>query len=452
MPEILSDLVPGMDERRKIGFTTATALVLANMVGTGVFTSLGFQAAVISSHFALIMLWFIGGITALCGALTYGELASAMPRSGGEYIYLSRIYHPLLGFLSGWVSLTVGFAAPTALAAMALGTYAADVFPQLQPEYIALAVVAGVTAVHTVNLEVGSYFQVIFTSLKVILILLFIMSALFLGQPVHFSLSPGATGWPSVLSPAFAVSLVFVSYAYSGWNAAVYIAGEIRNPRRNLPKALFAGTLLVMVLYLLLNFVFLYTLPLNELTYLGPDKLRHGHVDVAFHSAVKIFGPAGGRIMAGTIALLLISSVSAMIFAGPRVAMSIGEDLPAFAALGRKNKKGLPVNAILFQAALTFVLIITASFEDVITYAGFTLALLTVLTVSGMFVLRFRFGKPAGYRTPLYPLPPLIFLAVSIWTLVFLMRDKPLQSGYGLLTMVIGIPVWYFTRKKTMAR
>ncbi|MES2387382.1 MAG: amino acid permease [Bacteroidota bacterium] len=441
MPELREDIALGLPDGKKVGLSTATAIVIANMIGTGVFTSLGFQANDISSYFALLMLWVVGGIIALCGALTYGELASAMPRSGGEYIYLGKIYHPLAGFLSGWVSVTVGFAAPTALAAMALSKYAGSVLPDLNPTVVAITVVLAVTAMHVISLQVGSYFQLLFTAMKVMLIVIFACSAFFLAQPVHFHLGAGKGGWDAVMSPAFATSLVYVSYAYSGWNAAVYLAGEIRNPRVNLPKALLSGTAVVMGLYLLLNFVFLYTTPLTELK---------GHLEVGYLSAVKIYGAQGGKIMGLIIALLLVSTVSAMTFAGPRVMMSMGEDIPAFSFLGRRNKRGLPVNAILFQTVLTLVLILTSTFEDVMTYAGFTLALFTMLTVTGLFVLRIKFGKPKGYLTPFYPFPPIIFLALTLWTLVFIMRDKPMQSAMGLLTLAAGVPVYFLTRKKTL--
>lgn len=441
MPETLDDPYFHLPEGKKIGLETATAIVVANMIGTGVFTSLGFQAEVIDSGFALLMLWVAGGITALCGALTYGELSAAMPRSGGEYVYLGRIFHPLLGFLSGWVSVTVGFAAPTALAAMALGKYTTSVIPTISPTLVALVVVLAVTMAHTINLTFGSFFQVVFTSLKVLLIVIFAGSALFINAPVSLSFNPGHKGWSEVFSPAFAVSLVYVSYAYSGWNAAIYLAGEVKNPVKILPRALALGTILVMALYLMLNFIFLYTTPLEILK---------GKVEVGYIAATQIYGPVGGKIMGLTIALLLISTLSAMIFAGPRVTMSMGEDMPALKILGKKNSKGLPVNAILFQLLITVTLIVTSSFEQVITYSGFTLALLTVFTVLGLFVLRLRERKGAyhAYRTPLFPIPPLIFLAITIWTLVYLVQNRPTESMYGLLTLLAGVPVYFWARKK----
>ncbi|WP_400193404.1 APC family permease [Hymenobacter sp. B81] len=417
----------------RIGLYTGIAIVVANMVGTGVFTSLGFQVLSIESGFALLMLWLVGGLIALCGALCYGELAAALPRSGGEYHYLSRIYHPAVGFLSGWVSATVGFAAPTALAAMALGRYAVSVWPGLHAGGLSLAVVVLITAVHVRSARAGSRFQVAATALKVGLLLLFIGAGL-LAEPQPLRFVPTAVDWQQLLSPAFAVSLIYVSYAYSGWNAAVYLAGEVEQPQRSLPRMLLVGTAVVVALYVLLNYVFLRTTPLGTLA---------GQLEVGYLSANQIFGVGIGQLMGAVIALLLVSTVSSMIFAGPRITQTMGEDLPALRWLGRRNRRGLPVRATLLQSGLTVLFIITATFEQVLVYAGFVLNLFTFLTVLGLFVLRWRQPElPRPYRTWGYPLTPLVFLALSGWTLLFLLRDKFLESVLGLATVLLGLLVY----------
>ncbi len=225
--------------QHRISLWTATALVVANMVGTGVFTSLGFQVATIPTAFPVLLLWTIGGIVALCGALCYGELAAALPRSGGEYHFLSRIFHPALGFMSGWLSVTMGFAAPTALAAMAFGTYLHGVFPGVPALPISLALVWVASAVHLTSVRGGSRFQNGFTGLKLGLVLALIVAGFLVSaapQAVAFRPVPG--DFERVFSAPFAVSLVFVMYAYSGWNAATYIVHEIHDPRRNVPRAL----------------------------------------------------------------------------------------------------------------------------------------------------------------------------------------------------------------------
>ncbi|GAA4382725.1 APC family permease [Hymenobacter koreensis] len=417
----------------RIGLYTGIAIVVANMVGTGVFTSLGFQVLSIRSGFALLMLWLIGGVIALCGALCYGELAAALPRSGGEYHYLSRIYHPAVGFLSGWVSATVGFAAPTALAAIALGRYVSTVWPEVHAGLLSLAAVVLITAVHLISQRAGSRFQVVVTALKVGLLLLFIGAGL-VSEPQPLGFVPAASDWHQLLTPAFAVSLIYVSYAYSGWNAAVYIAGEVEQPQRNLPRTLLIGTALVALLYVLLNYVFLRTTPLDTLA---------GQLEIGFLSANQLFGVGIGQMMGLVIALLLVSTVSSMIFAGPRIIQTMGEDLPALRWLARRSRSGLPVRATLFQSLLTVLFIVTATFEQVLVYAGFVLNLFTFLTVLGLFVLRWRQPNlPRPYRTWGYPLTPLLFLALNGWTLVFLLRDKFQESMLGLLTVAIGLLVY----------
>ncbi|TPG62433.1 amino acid permease [Hymenobacter nivis] len=420
------------------------------MVGTGVFTSLGFQVLDIQSGFALLMLWAVGGLIALCGAVSYGELAAAMPRSGGEYHYLGQIYHPALGFLSGWVSATVGFAAPTALAALALGEYAKSVWPGLGQAVVAgttitgasllgVGVVLALTVVHGTSTRAGSRLQIVITALKVAILVAFIGAGLVAGEGQPLSYAPDAAGWRAVLSPAFAVSLVYVSYAYSGWNAAAYLTGEIENPGRNLSRILLAGTAVVLLLYVGLNYVFLRSTPLAGLK---------GQVEVGFVAATSLFGAPAGRLAGGIIAALLVSTISSMIFAGPRIVQAMGEDLPALRFFAAKSRAGVPVRALLLQTGITLAFILRPSFKEILVYAGFVLNLFTFLTVLGLFVLRWR--KPhllRPYRAWGYPFTPLAFLALSGWTLAFILRDKPTESRYGLLTLAGGLVVYLVTTR-----
>ena len=427
-------------QKNKISLYTATSIVVANMIGTGVFTSLGYQVIDIKSILPLLMLWIVGGVTALCGALSYGELAASIPRSGGEYHFLREIYHPSIGFVAGWVSATVGFAAPTALAAMALGKYANSVLPQVNPTYLAAFIVVAVSILHGTNKNFGSKFQNLFTTVKVILIALFIMAGFFIEVPQNISLLPVEGDFATLFSPAFAVSLIFVSYAYTGWNAAAYITGEMENPQVNVPKALVQGTLLVMVLYVLLNFIFLYTASMSSL---------EGQVEIGYISAIQIFGETGGKIMGLTISLLLISTVSAMVFAGPRVMQVMGEDIKIFRFLS-KTKNDIPQNAVIFQGVLTLVFIFSSSFDQALTFAGFTLSLVTFLTVAGVFVYRVK--KPELHRpfkTPGYPFTPFIFLCLVGWTLVFILRDRPVESAAGLATVSLGLLIYFLINKKS---
>lgn len=429
---------PTLTKPYKITFLAGTAIVVANMVGTGVFTSLGFQLLDIQSGFAVLMLWAVGGLIALCGALSYGELAAALPRSGGEYHYLSRIYHPAIGFLSGWISATVGFAAPTALAAMALGKYTQSIWPALKPQVLSVAVVLLFTLVHATSRRAGSRLQIVITALKVLVLVGFIGAGLIVAIPQPLSFAPTQAAWHELLSPAFAVSLVYVSYAYSGWNAAVYLAGEVKEPQHNLPRILLTGTIVVLIVYVALNFIFLYSTPVSALK---------GQVEVGFVAATQLFGLAVGRLMGGVIAVLLLSTISSMIFAGPRIVQVMGEDLPALQGLAQLSKAGIPVRAMLFQTALTLLFILSSTFEQVLLYAGFVLSLFTFLTVLGLFVLRWRQPNlPRPYRALGYPITPLLFLLLNGWTMVFLIRDKPTESLYGLATLAVGFVVYLLSR------
>ncbi|WP_235595964.1 APC family permease [Mastigocoleus testarum] len=418
---------------------TATCIVVANMIGTGVFTSLGFQVRDIQSGFTLLFLWVMGGVFAVCGALVYGELGAAMPRSGGEYCYLSHIYHPVVGFLSGWVSVTVGFTAPIAASAMALGAYFSSVIPLLPPLAIALFVVFGVSLIHAKNMVLGSYFQQIFTVVKVILIIILIACGLIFAEPQHLKFLPSTTDLSLIFSSPFAISLVYVTYSYSGWNAAIYLASEVEEPEKNIPRSLIIGTLIVTALYLLLNFIFLHSTPIEKLA---------GELEVGYIAANHIFGSQGAKIMGLLISFGLISSISSMVLAGPRVTQVIGEDIPIFNILAKKNTNGIPLYALLLQLFIVTILLITSSFEAIITYLGFTLTLSSFMTVLGVFIHRLRDPQlPRPYQTWGYPITPIVFLLISLWTLIFLLLSKPMESFAGIGTLAIGLIIYYLGAK-----
>jgi basic amino acid/polyamine antiporter, APA family len=425
----------------RVSTVTATAIAVADMIGIGVFTSLGFQVRGIPSAFSLLMLWVVGGITALCGALSYAELAAALPRSGGEYNFLSRIYHPAVGFLAGWVSATVGFAAPIALAAMAFGTYFEGVFPGSPPLLLGLALAWIVSLVHLSGIRHSSAFQNVSTAIKVVLIVAFIVAGFAVGTPQPISFAPSAQDLGYIVSAPFAISLVFVMYSYSGWNAATYIINEVRDPERSLPRSLLAATLIVLVLYVGLNAVFLYTTPMDKMA---------GQINVAQIVGNEIFGQAGGRIVAALICIGLISAVSAMIWIGPRVTMVIGEDIPALRFFSRTTRNGVPATAILFQLAVITLLLFTQSFEAVIDYIQFSLTFCTFLAVLGVIVLRFtqpELKRP--YRVWGYPLTPIVFLAVTGFMMFYLITQRPLQSLAGAATMLAGLVVFAVSRQRT---
>lgn len=415
----------------KFSRTTAISVVVANMVGTGVFTSLGFQLLGIQSAFVLMMLWFVGGLTALCGALTYAELGANLPRSGGEYNFLSRLYHPGAGFISGWVSATVGFAAPVALAAMTFGAYLTAVFPQLSPTWAAVSLVIFLTAVHCLSRQTSSTVQQIFTALKVLLIVFFCVVIFFWGgSPQEVSFLPAQGDGDLIFSGAFAVALIYVNYAYTGWNAATYVTSELDNPQRNLPIVLFIGTGLVMLLYLLLNFTFLSAAPIAIL---------EGKLEVGVIVTEHALGANAGKAMGAVLALLLISTVSAMTMAGPRVLQVIGEDFKLFSMLSRCNSHGVPMSAIIFQGLLALLFILSSTFESVLVFSSFVLGVNTLFAVLGVFVLRWKNHSVAGaYRTFAYPFAPLIYLSVTLWTLVYVLLSRPMEGWIGVAMIVVG--------------
>jgi APA family basic amino acid/polyamine antiporter len=423
-----------------VSVVVAAAIVVADMVGVGVFTSLGFQVKDIPSGFSILLLWTVGGLVALCGVFSYSELGAMFPRSSGEYNFLSRAYHPAFGFLAGWVSATVGFAAPVALAAMAFGSYGKSAFPGAPPLVLAIGVVWLVSLVQLCGIRHSSAFQLIATILKVVLIVAFLITGFVIGTPQPVSFLPQAGDFAHVTSGPFAIGLVFVMYSFSGWNAATYIIGEMRMPQRNLPRALLAGTLIVLVLYVALNAVFLRTAPIGELA---------GQLDVASISGSHIFGELGGRIVGAMICIGLISSISAMMWIGPRVMMTMGEDIPALRLFARRSSSGAPSYAILFQLVVANLLLFTRSFEAVLDFIQFALLFCSFFTVLGVIKLRVtRPELPRPYRVWGYPVTPVVFLLVTIFMMYYLVTERPLQSVLSILIMISGLLIYAVFRKR----
>jgi len=428
-----------MKSDRRVGFWVCATLVFSSMVGTGVFTSLGFQIGPLPSPFVILLLWALGGAVALCGALSYSELAAALPRSGGEYHFLSRIFHPALGLMAGIISVFVGFAAPISLGAMAFGKYLAAALPGVPPLASSVSVVLVLAAVHGMTLAVSGKFQIVATVFKAGLILFFIGAGALLAKGAEFGPADGDLGL--VMSPSFAVSLMFVMYAFSGWNSAVYIAGEVRDPGRTIPRALLVATVAVTVLYVALNAVFLASAPGAEYA---------GKVEVGEIAARHLFGEAGGRIMAGVIAAGLVAALSALTWAGPRVAQTAGEDFPVLAWFARKSAGGVPRRALAFQTALVLLLLASASFESILIYAEFALVACSCLTVLGLLVLRWKeplLARP--FRCPWVPWVPLVFLGVGGFTLAYTLIQRPEQAIAGILTMGAAGGLYFLVRKNS---
>jgi basic amino acid/polyamine antiporter, APA family len=421
---------------------TATCLVVANMVGLGVFTSVGFQLAAGLTPFVVLMLWLVGGICAFCGSVAYAELAAALPRSGGEYNFLARIFHPAVGFLAGWASVTAGFAAPVALAAMAFGKYVHGIRDTLPPMPLAFAALAVITIAMIGSVHLRRWFQDFSTSLKLLTILAF-LAAGFLAPATGSALTPQAGDTTRMFSPEFATSLIYVMFAYAGWNASSYVTGEVRDPSRNVPLSMALGTVIVTVLYIGLNAVFLRVAPVADLS---------GKIEVGLIAGTSALGSTGGKWMAALIATGLLSTLGAMQWIGPRVLATMGEDSRALRPFSIVNASGIPVFATLAQTAIVIVLLSTGTFENVLTYVQFTITLCSALTVFGVFVLRRREpALPRPVRAWGYPFTPLIFLIVNGWMVWHVFRKSPLESLAGLGTIVLGLVVFLLFERRSTA-
>ena len=418
---------------------TASSFVIASMIGTGVFTSLGFQLNDIQSIFPLIMLWIVGGVVALCGALSYSELGAALPRSGGEYHLLSRIIHPSIGFAGGFVSATVGFSAPAVLAAMALGMYFAAIFPAFDPMWVACSMILVFHFLHAFSLKWGTLFQGWSTGIKVILIFIFIIAGFMMNDHQVISILPKPGDVKLIMSSGFAVSLVWVYYAYTGWNSTIYFAGEVRNPQKDLPRSLLLGTSFVMVLYVLLNYIFLYTTPMSEMV---------GQVEVGYISGVRIFGQTGAGIIAIGISFLLLSTISSYVFIGPRIMETMGEDYSYIRILSKNNSQGIPIYAFILQLAICLLFIFTSSFEQVLMYTGIALIITNSATVAAVFVLRKREPDlPRPYKVWGYPWTPILFLAVNAWILFYTFKEQTVESIIGVSLFLASILLYYLGKK-----
>jgi APA family basic amino acid/polyamine antiporter len=409
--------------RRQLGLWVTAAIVVANMIGSGIFISTGFEAASVHDPKTILLAWVVGGVLALCGASCYAELGTMMPEAGGEYVYLREAYHPVAGFMSGWVSMTAGFSAPIAVSALTFAVYLGQLVPAaggaVVHKVIAIALIVGITAMHSFDTKVGGRVQAVLTAMKVALIVGFI--ALGLGSGTghwsHFATQHG--GFSNAATSAFAITLMYVSFAYSGWNAAAYIASDVEKPARNLPRALLIGTGIVMSLYVLLNVVYFYAVPSDQLA---------GVKEVGDLAARALLGNRAGHLITALIALALVSSVSAMVMAGPRVYGAMAADRALPRQLAWHSRRGVPSVAVVAQGVLASVFVLAMDPDQLLQFVGFTLAISAAFTVAAVFVMRRR-GRTSAYRTFGYPITPILYIASAAWIAYAQIKAHPGASA-----------------------
>ena len=418
---------------QKIGSMTAMWLVIACMIGTGVFTSLGFQVVDIKNTYSIILLWVIGGVLGLIGAFSYAELGTHFKESGGDYVFLSRIFHPFAGYLYAWTSLCVGFSAPIAIAAMAMIGYMSPIYPDIFNQWFGIAMIILLTLMHSISIKKSGQLQDITTVIKFIFVLLLIAIGFYIAPSESNALLYDSSWREEITLPAFAVSLIYVTYAYTGWNSAAYIVDEIENPVRNLPRALIGGTIIVTVLYVLIQLVL----------------LRHASVD-QLAGQVEVVNVAFGNILDAKwaiwisvfIGVQLIATISGYLWIGSRIIYAMADEHPLWTKLVYKNKLGVPTRALWIQAIIAIGLTLTGTFEQIMLYASFVLQLMGTLTVASLLWVK---RKEGTFKSPWRPFLQIVFILFSIWVLGFMLIEQPYESMLGLGIVVVGA-ITYFIR------
>jgi APA family basic amino acid/polyamine antiporter len=442
---------------RQLGVISATALVVSNMIGTGIFTSSGFLAGDLGDPTLFLIIWVVGAAAALSGAFCFSELGVNFPSSGGEYVYLTRAYGPTWGFITGWVSFFAGFSAPIAIAALAFSDYLSYFFPALKMEnsmatagsgdwvfrfggaqMLAVALIVLFTVINVFGIGRMARIQNMLTGIKIAVVTSFVLFGLLAGTGDWSHFSQQAVRTSTVpLGQQFAISLFWIYVAYSGWNAATYVAEEIKNPAKTLPIALAFGTALVAALYVLLNVTFLYAAPLEEMK---------GVIAIGSLTARKLFGSEIAGVFSALMALSIMSSVSAMVTIGPRVYYAMAKNGAFFSTAARVHEKyRTPVNAIIAQCVCAAIMTVTP-FPQLFTYVGMTLNFTALLAVASIFVFRSR--RPDWQKLKIvsfaYPLVPSIFVLTGVWMTYQGFMKQSRVSVAAIATILIGALVYHF--------
>jgi len=439
--------------QRKLGPFPVTNIVIANMIGAGIFTTSGLLMGDLHNPSIMILLWIVGGIIALCGALCYSELGAAIPKAGGEYIYLSKLFHPLFGFLSRWTSFFVGFSAPIAASAIGFSEYMSRAFPQILnwgvfnasleevilKKFYAILLIVIFTLIHLRGTVFGSKVQNFLTLMKVGLIvgLIFIGFSFGKGSFEHFSqgndFSFDFGGWKVI-----GLSLMWIMFSYSGWNASAYIGSEIKNPKRNFPLSLILGTGIVILLYFGLNLFYVYAIPPNDMK---------GVISIGGLAVGNLFGQSFESLFSALISLALFSSLSAFIILGPRVYFSMAKDGYFFKFASKvHNVHHVPSKSIILQCIIAVIIVLSGTLDQIFTYMGFSLGIFPILAVIGVFKLRRL--KKSEYKMPGFPVVPVIYILAGVLILILGFLEQPVPSSIAILTVAVGIPAYFLFKSK----
>lgn len=436
--------------KRRLGCFDATMLIVGDIIGVGIFTTTGLVAEAFPHPGWVLLAWIVGGVLTLCGALTIAELGSSLPRAGGEYVYLKEAYGPLLGFLNGWTYLTVTSSGSIAAMAVALAAFLSDGSAPLfslplgfaalsvsSQQLIAITVLLLFTGASYVGVRFGSVLQDILAVAKIVAVIGIAVVGVALGHGdwAHFTSVTGAAS-EGGFAQALGAAGVGVLFSYSGWFACTYIAGEIKDPARNIPRSLIAGTVIAAAIYVVVNLAYLYALPLAEL---------RGVVNVGERAVTQLLGGDVSTVFTVIVAVTILGSLNSVILSSPRVYYAMARDGLFFRSIGDVHPRfGTPARSLLLQAAMATVLILSGTFGQLLTYVTIAMVLFSILSASAVFVLRRnRPDLPRPYRLPGYPWTPAVFIGIYGMIFVSFLVARPRESVIGLAMVASGIPAYW---------
>lgn len=431
--------------KRALGYFSLTNIVVADMIGAGIFTTSGLILARVHDPALLLLLWVIGGGIALCGALSYSELGAKFPRAGGEYAFISELFSPLAGFLSGWVSFIVGFTAPIAASSLAFSEYLVRAFPEdagledvvLVKKGISVMIILIFTVIHVFGLKSGAKVQNLLTLLKVGLIMVLVAGGFVFGEGSfsNFTVQLAETAGKGKFK-AVGLSLMWIMWAYSGWNASTYIGSEVREPERNIPRSLITGTAIVTLFYFFVNTLFVYAVPAEQMK---------GVISIGGLAANNLFNRSMDQFFSLFIAAVLLSSISVLIIVGPRVYFAMAGSGHFFPVAGKVNRYSVPGIAIILQSTLAILYVVSGTFDQIITFLAFSLGIFPILAVMGVFKLRMKNESILKIRG--FPLFQLIFITCSLGIMVLAYLERPMESSIAIGVILAGIPVYYLLNR-----